>query len=204
MSNSTKTRHDALCEFRCAQILSAARKVFAEKGYREATMDEMAEAAGVAKGTLYSYFPSKEEVYVAVLNRGGNELLELTRAAVAAPGGFRARMAQFIRTRVEYLDRHSEFFRIYLAEFGNMTHPAWVSQQFRERYGKQLELLGQMVAEGMERGEIRAVPAAVVACGIYEMTRGLMLQRMLTGAERAAQAEAETLAEILWKGMKTE
>lgn len=202
MTNPSKTRHDALCEFRCTQILTAARKVFAQKGYREATMDEIAEAAGVAKGTLYAYFPSKQDVYVAELNRGGNDLLELTRAAVAAPGGFRARLAQFIRTRVEYLDTHSEFFKIYQSEIGNITHPAWVSQQFRERYEKQMEMLGRMVSEAVESGEIRAVPAEVVACGVYEMTRGLLLQRLLTGAPRTAEAEAEILAEILWRGMK--
>ena len=204
MNDSIKTRHDALSEFRCSQILTAARTVFAGKGYREATMDEIAEAAGVAKGTLYSYFPSKQDVYVAVLNQGGKELLELTRAAVAAPGGFRARVAQFIRTRVEYLDTHIEFFRIYQAELGNMTHPAWVCPDFRARYARQMEMLTGLVREAAERSETREAPAEVVACGIYEMTRGLLLQRIMTGVQRPAEVEAETLAEILWRGLKAE
>ena len=163
-----------------------------------------AEAAGVAKGTLYAYFPSKRDVYVAELSRGGAELLELTRKAVASPGDLKSKLYLFIRTRVEYLDSHLEFFKIYQSEFGNMTHPAWISQTFRDAYAQQLQLLEQMLDEAAGRGEIRAVPARVVACGIYEMTRGLLLQRVLTGPERTPEQEAGVLGEILWKGMRQE
>jgi len=204
MTIPAKTRHDVLSEFRCSQILTAASKVFAEKGYGEATMDEIAEVAGVAKGTLYSYFPSKRDVYVAELSRGAAELLELTRKVVDSPGDLRSKVQMFIRTRIEYLDSHLEFFKIYQAEFGKMTHPAWVSERFREAYAQQLQLLEQMLEEAIQRGEIRAVPPDVVASGIYEMTRGLLLRRILTGTQRPAAAEAESIGELLWRGMRQE
>jgi AcrR family transcriptional regulator len=204
MTAHPKTRHDALCEFRCSQILTAASKVFAEKGFGEATMDEIAEVAGVAKGTLYSYFPSKRDVYVAELSRGAAELLELTRKVVESPGDLRSKVLMFIRTRIEYLDNHLEFFKIYQAEFGKMTHPAWISERFREAYINQLQLLEQMLAGAIQRGEIRPVPADIVASGIYEMTRGLLLRRILTGAQTPAAAEAETIGELLWRGMRHE
>jgi AcrR family transcriptional regulator len=204
MRAAAKTRHDVLSEFRCGQILSAARKVFSEKGYQEATMDEIAAMAGVAKGTLYSYFPSKRDVYVAELSRGGAELLELTKKVVSSPGDLESKIQMFIRTRVEYLDSHIEFFKIYQSEIGNMTHPAWVSQKFRDVYAEQLRMLEGMFAEAVDRGEMRALPPAVLACGIYEMTRGLLLQRILTGTQRTAEAEAEMLGTLLWKGMRPE
>jgi AcrR family transcriptional regulator len=202
MNPQPKTRHDAISEFRCAQILAAARKVFAEKGFRDATMDQIAEAAGVAKGTLYSYFPSKRDVYAAELSRGGAELLELTRKVVASPGDLPARIRMFIRARLEYLDSHLEFFQIYQSEFGNLTHPAWVSESFRQAYSEQLRLLEQMLAEAAAQGEIRDVPAGVLAIGLYEMTRGLLLQRVLQGPRRPAETEVEVLADLLWRGMR--
>ncbi len=204
MNTPTKTRHDVLSEFRCGQILTAARKVFAEKGFREATMDEIAELAGVAKGTLYSYFPSKRDVYIAELSRGGAELLEMTRNVVNSPGSIEDKLRMFIRTRVEYLDSHIEFFRIYQSEFGNMTHPAWVSQSFRDVYEEQLRLLSQMLRDAIGRGEVRQLPADAIACGIYEMTRGLLMQRMLTGDRQPAEATAESLGSLLWRGMRQE
>jgi len=204
MSIPARTRHDAISEFRSSQILAAARKVFSEKGFQEATMDEIAEVAGVAKGTLYSYFPSKRDVYVAELDHGANELLELTRKVIAAPGNLHSKLQMFIRTRLEYLEGHLDFFRIYQSEFGNMTHPACVSEQFRQVYAQQLGLMEKLLNEAVERGEIRPVPAGMVASGIYEMTRGLLLRRVLGNASAAAEEEAEALAELLWKGMRSE
>ncbi|HEY3440261.1 MAG TPA: TetR/AcrR family transcriptional regulator [Paludibaculum sp.] len=204
MAIQSKTKHDVICEFRCSQILAAARTVFAEKGYQEATMDQIAEVAGVAKGTLYSYFPSKRDVYVAELSHGAGQLLELTRGVIASPGDLRSKIQMFIRTRLEYLDSHLEFFKIYHAEFGNLTHPAWVSQQFREAYELQLKLLEDLLAGAVERGEIRAIPAGAVACGIYEMTRGLLLRRVLGVSSAPAAEEAEALGELLWRGIRNE
>lgn len=165
-------------------------------------MDRIAEVAGVAKGTLYSYFESKREVYIAELSRGAGELLELTRGVISSPGDLRSKLLQFIRTRLEYLDSHLEFFKIYQSEFGKMTHPAWVSNQFRQAYEQQVKLLEDLLAGAVDRGEIRAVPAGVVACGIYEMTRGLLLRRVLGASNAPIEEEAEALAELLWRGIR--
>ena len=59
MTISLKTKKDVVTEFRCAGILEAARKVFATKGFHEAKVDDIADAAGVAKGTVYLYYDSK-------------------------------------------------------------------------------------------------------------------------------------------------
>src|SRR5262245_60277084 len=117
MGVTSKSKSDPLSEFRSEfrinQILAAARQVFANKGYQDATMDEIAEVAGIAKGTLYSYFPSKREIYVAELSNGAADLLQLTRAAIEGPGDLKAKITHFIRTKMEYLDSHLEFFKIY-------------------------------------------------------------------------------------------
>ena len=204
MSNQAKHRNDAICAFRSSQILAAARTVFAEKGYQDATMDEIAERAGVAKGTLYSYFPSKRDVYVAELSRGSAELLDLTRKAIESPGDTRAKIHRFIHGRLEFLDSHLEFFQIYQLEFGQVTHPAFVSEQFRCTYGQQLQMLEGLLSTAAERGEIRPLPAGVLATGIYEMTRGLLLRRVLGMARGSVEAEAEALSDLLWKGIGKE
>src|SRR5258706_12398395 len=67
MAAQPKTKQEVVSEFRCGTILEAARKIFAKKGYEAATVDDVAEAAGVAKGTLYLYFRSKRELYLAAL-----------------------------------------------------------------------------------------------------------------------------------------
>ena len=70
MSTITRTKKDVVTEFRTVGILEAARKVFAMKGFNEATVDDIADAAGVAKGTVYLYYRSKRELYLAALKFG--------------------------------------------------------------------------------------------------------------------------------------
>ena len=70
MSTITRTKKDVVTEFRTVGILEAARKVFAMKGFNEATVDDIADAAGVAKGTVYLYYRSKRDVYLAALKFG--------------------------------------------------------------------------------------------------------------------------------------
>jgi AcrR family transcriptional regulator len=61
------TRKEREREFKKKEILSAAVKLFAEKGYEYTTLDEIAEAAEFGKGTLYNYFQNKEDLYLAIL-----------------------------------------------------------------------------------------------------------------------------------------
>ncbi len=58
-----KTRREVLTEFRLAELLAAACKVFSERGFHDATMEEIAQIAGVAKGTIYLHYPSKQAAY---------------------------------------------------------------------------------------------------------------------------------------------
>ena len=66
---SMKTREEVLREYRCDQILLAARKVIGERGYTETSVDMIADEAGIAKSTLYVYFKSKEEIVERALQR---------------------------------------------------------------------------------------------------------------------------------------
>jgi AcrR family transcriptional regulator len=70
------------------EILAAAEHLFSARPDGLASMDELAEAAGVAKGTLYLYFPSKEEVLVELHERYMNEFFDRLRAALAAQAAF--------------------------------------------------------------------------------------------------------------------
>ena len=102
-----KTRKDVLSEFRRSELLVAARAIFSKKGFHEATIDDVAEAAQVAKGTVYLYYKSKRDLYLEALRYGieslNRELEELLDAvgldAVERTAG----------TGALRLDRHVDF-----------------------------------------------------------------------------------------------
>lgn len=195
-----KTKHAVVSEFRCAEILEAARRVFARKGFNGATMDDIAEAAGLAKGTLYLYFPSKRRVYLAALKRGFIRLIEETERNVEAAPTAADKIRAFITTRIRDAEENRNFVRIYHAEFGN-TGPPHLDKELRSLYLRQAQTLEAVLREAAAQGQIRPVRADAAAVIVYEMTRGLVMQRLLGWSTATAEQDIDFLFELIWKGL---
>jgi AcrR family transcriptional regulator len=196
-----RTKQEVVSEFRCVEILEAARKLFAKKGFNEVTMGEIADAAGLAKGTLYLYFESKRDVYLKTLQRGKAELLERVTANMQAAEGLRARIRSLIATRVKYAEENSDFYKIYLTEFSNVIRPASINREFRELDLKQAQALEQALREGMERGEMLPVNAEAAASTIHDMSRSLIVRRLLGWSETDIEEDIDFLCDFIWKGI---
>ncbi len=97
-------------EQRRNDIVDAAEKVFFSKGMRDATMDEVAEAAELSKGTLYLYFKSKEDLYLAINARGLRLLDKMFRDAVAKKKKGIDKVAAIGKAYNEFFEKHSDYF----------------------------------------------------------------------------------------------
>jgi AcrR family transcriptional regulator len=94
------------------QLLGAAREVFVAQGYHAAAMDDIAERAGVSKPVLYQHFPSKRELYLALLQLHSDELLEAVRAALASTNDNKQRVAATMAAYFSFIDSGSDAFRL--------------------------------------------------------------------------------------------
>src|SRR5688500_3068892 len=117
---STKPRRRDLPENRRACILQAARCVFARQGYADTVVDDIAGQAGIGKGTLYLYFDSKEAIFLAALREDARSMEQRTRERMEQAGTWQEKLKAYVDVRLEYLDSHQDFLRIYLAEFRSM------------------------------------------------------------------------------------
>lgn len=97
---------------RRAQLLEAAQAAFVEFGYHAAAMDDIADRAGVSKPVLYQHFPSKLELYLALLDQQSSELLQLVRDALAATGDNKARVMATVAAYYEFVSRDGAPFRL--------------------------------------------------------------------------------------------
>lgn len=197
-----KTKKHVVSEFRCSEILEAARSVFARKGFNAATVDDIAEAAGLAKGTVYLYFRSKLEVYLATLRQGLEAMQEEVRRGMDAEPDVAGKLRSFMRTRLEYSERNRDFIRIYYTELNNMLiHPAHVRQEFQDIYDRQAAALTRLLDRGIETGEVRQLNTAASARIVSDMTRGLIAQRLLGWSEATVEEDAGFLFDLIWKGV---
>ncbi|MBI4464631.1 MAG: TetR/AcrR family transcriptional regulator [Acidobacteria bacterium] len=198
-----RTKQEVVSEFRCGEILEAARKLFARKGFHQTTMENIAGAAGVAKGTLYLYFRSKRAIYLAALRRGLLALQEETNSQFETAETVAEKIRAFIATRIRYFEKNHDFFKIYFSEFGNLLAPtAAPPKDFRDLYWQQAQILESVIREAVQQGTLRQVRPDSTALAIYDMTRGLIVQRLLWGTKTAVEADIEFLFDLVWRGIE--
>ena len=112
--------------------------VFAYRGFADATLEEIAERAEYGKGTIYSYFQSKEELFEAVVDEGLNRLLELARhSCLQADRGFEACYRTFAREFLTYIFEHSAISALIMRE----AHQQGKHNALRSRFPELIEAL---------------------------------------------------------------
>jgi AcrR family transcriptional regulator len=197
-----RTKKDVVTEFRTTGILDAAYRVFAERGFEQATMAEIARVAGVAKGTLYLYYPSKQDIYDAALRQSVVEVDIRTKAALASARTAGEKVQAFIETKLRYFEAHRDFFRISEREFG---YPACRHGQYAKHVEElrleQVKLLDQILQRAVRRKAIRPIRTEATAFALFDLTRSIVTRR-LRGASRATLDEDIAFAfDLTWKGI---
>jgi AcrR family transcriptional regulator len=136
------------------RILEAAARLFASRRFHEVRMDDIAAEAGVSKGTLYRYFKDKEELYLALLELAGRQLIGRLQEAVPPGGETRNRLIILVQTLLEYFDRNPHLHDlIQRAEVLRRPGSPFPWQRFRE---ENFRLVRQILEEGQRRGELAA------------------------------------------------
>ena len=108
----------------------------------------------------------------------------------------------FIATRVKYLEANRDFFKIYYSEFAHFFVPLGPSPKgFRELYLQQAKMLQSVLEQAEKEGAIRNCCPQSTAFRIYDMTLGLIAQRVLGWSKADAEMDIELLFELLWRGI---
>ncbi len=197
-----RTKKEVLKEFRTAELLEAARKVFAKKGFHAATVDEIAAAARVAKGTVYLYYRSKREVYWAALEHGITELHDEIQTRLAEEKRPEDKVRAFIAIKIRYFEKNRDFFRIYFSELGSgFTHPAQMPRRFEGMYLQQARMLELALQAGIKGKTIRNIRTDTAAVAISDMIRGIIVQRLLGWSKKGVESDINFVFDLVWRGI---
>ena len=171
------TRRESERRKRIELILDGAEKLFLEKGFAAATMNDIGGAAEFGRATLYHYFPSKEAIYVAILERAMDSLIADARASVAGA-----------RTAARKIERLKDALLAFVGAKKNIFHLHFITRfevlpNLDEELARRLEvkrkklegIFHDIYREGVKRGELR--PGSPLAMGdiFFAQIVGLML-----------------------------
>jgi AcrR family transcriptional regulator len=184
------TRKQVLTDMRREEILTAAIKVFGKKGFAATGVGDVAEAAKIAKGTLYLYFESKEEIYATALRLAIERLQAYSNERTQAAKGVRERLAVAISVRMEFWHEQLNLYRLLLTVGREPQHKRQTHELLRAGHAYFVGIL----KEGVEAGEIAGdVDLDTVAWAILDMVRGANERRMDHLTERTPQEDAAAI-----------
>lgn len=168
------------------QILQAARDVFFRDGFMAANLDEVAESAGVAKGTLYRYFESKADLYVAVLADNGDAFTQRMHEAIASAESGIEQVEGISRFYHDYWIRNPQYFQIFWAidnqsVIGEL--PPEVVSAVSGLWERNLSILSTALKRAIAEGSLVECDAWEVA-QILWTTANALIQADATGPRR--------------------
>ncbi|MCP4422552.1 MAG: TetR/AcrR family transcriptional regulator [Chloroflexi bacterium] len=158
-------------------ILDAAKAVFAKRGFQNATVEEIANQAELAVGTLYRYFQSKEELYVSMLFEAMElfrQNIEAARASATTPDEqLRTIWRFFYDFYVEQPESYLAFVFLHNEGLRNVIS-AEVLEKINQRTGENFRLVGEIVQAGVEAGIYRPVDSQSVVDVLWSLLMGLV------------------------------
>ena len=196
-----RTKKDVLSEFRRSELLTAARAVFGRKGFHDASIEEIADMAEVAKGTVYLYYKSKKDLYLEALRFGLELLIKQLKARADLPGSCLETLRALTETKIVFFEENGDFFRIYYSELGKLPgHPAALSL-VRDLYTQQVKVFEGVLRRGVKRREVRNLDIEKMAFAIADLTRGIATQRLLGMSKTPLSEDVEFIVSVIWKGI---
>ncbi len=182
---------------RRTQLLGAAREVFVAQGYHAAGMDEIAERAGVSKPVLYQHFPSKRDLYLALLGQHTDELLAGTRRALASTTDNKQRVAATISAYFAFIDSESESFRLVFES--DFTSDAQVRDLLDKVAHESSQAIADVIREDTGLPAEEAGLLGVALAGMAQVTARHWLQ---TGRTVPREVADQLIAQLAWRGVR--
>jgi AcrR family transcriptional regulator len=172
VANSERNNEELVVRRR-EQIITAARKVFARKGYQGTKTEDIADELGVGKGTLYRYFKDKRDLFMAVDQEGFKRLdMEVDKGyPVENP---RERLKAIVRCFFEFFDSNPD-----LIEIGMQMRTEFKDEyerRFTEGHDQHIGRLTELMREGMAKGYFREADPAMAARALSALVYGTLLQ----------------------------
>jgi AcrR family transcriptional regulator len=153
------------------QILQAAQKLFAEQGFRETNLNDVAVQLGFRRQAVYHYFTSKDEILYELIARAGRAVLESSQEMFDTDLAPDVALAEVVRNHVRQVLSDVDVFRIEFAELSKLTDPRAV--QLRAEQARYVRSIAGIITAGQKAGLFRKVPAiphAMLVIGMCNWT----------------------------------
>jgi len=182
------------------RILDAAVKVFASKGFFQARVSEIAREAGVADGTVYLYFKSKDDLLISIFEVRMREAISRFRQAALEEKDARSRLERLIRMHLAEFQSDPDLAAVFQVELRQ-------SQRFMREYAKSelreyLDFIGEIVQEGQKEGVFRTdIPGGLIKRFIFGTIDEVVSTWVMSGMKQDMDSLVAPLLDLFLNGI---
>ena len=182
------------------QVIKEAARLFSAKRFDEVLMDDIAQQAGVGKGTIYTYFADKEELYFAVVFDGISRLNEKLQSKADRQQDPERELKRMVHAIVSFFSQNRFFFRLMSKEDGRSESGKGENRKrWHEERRIQLEAIETVLRNGVEDGVFAVENPAVEAAILRDMVRSAMIH---SGGELIVDEITDTIMRIFLRGVR--
>ena len=194
--------NEAVRHQREEEILDAAARLFAARGFSDANTQELADALGIGKGTIYRYFASKEELFLAAVDRAMGQVTATVDQEIAGIAEPLQRMLCAMQTYLAFFAEHPEYVELIMqerAQFKDRKKPTYFVHRDANVERWRDAFRGLIAA-----GRVRNVPAERITDVLSDMLYGRMFSNYFVGSTRSPQEQAQDIFDIAFYGILSE
>lgn len=182
------------------QILEEAARLFSSQRFDEVLMDDIAQGAGVAKGTLYTYFSDKEELYFAVIFEGISRLNQLVLEKASSQKDPEKKLRDIVHSIVSFVAQNGFFYKLLSIEDSKSNTGKSVNRErWREERKIQLEAIESVLMAGHSEGSFRVCDSSVEAAILRDMVRSTVIN---AGGKLSVDEMVDVIMRIFIDGMR--
>ncbi len=186
------------------EILSAAEKVFAAKGFFPTTMSDIARRAEFGTGTLYKYFKSKEELYFTLIDEKVEEINRLVKTELSQRNSAVERIKKALQLQFEFIERNRDFFRIYISERSRFewTIKDDLGKGLHEKMVSYIDILSEVIGQGIKKGEFRSMDPKDLAHAFVGIVNSFVFEWLISRKPYPLVSKLDTVLQIFLSGVQ--
>ncbi len=189
---------------RRADILDAAVKIFAAKGFHNATVAEIAASSGFAIGTLYQFFAGKEQLYSALLTEKLTAMYAAIRAAVGGASDIVGKIEQLVDSQFRFVEENAEFCGIFVrGDYLSLSEgSAELRAGIRRDYARHVAFIAEVLRTGIRAGVLREMDPTTMATALTGIVNSYASQWIALAETESLRRKTSSALAIFLEGVR--
>ncbi len=185
-------------------IIEAAKRVFAVKGFEKATLDEIAVEAEYGKGTLYNYFKNKEDIFISLMRYELDKMNDILGNSLSKYNDSREQLKEVVKSAILYAKENQIFFRLLMKEVGKLVshdNNNVYHDILMENHMFGVKIISDILNNGIKKSEVKNIDTDLAAHIFIFMIRSVIMRVLWLEGKKSMENDIDFLVSVFYDGV---